>query len=429
MNEKRMIGNEIYSFAEKLWPLNRSITGEGVRQTLSIIRNDYLPELIIKEVSTGQKVFDWEVPKEWKINDAYIIDPSGKKICDFKLNNLHLVNYSSPVEIEMTLSELNEHLYSLPDQPNAIPYITSYYCERWGFCLKHEDRVLLKDGIYKVFIDSELFNGVLNYGELFIKGATDKEIFISTYVCHPSMANNELSGPTVTTFLAKWINSLKKREYSYRIIFIPETIGSITYLSKNLKELKRKVVAGYNISCVGDNRCYSYIPSRLGNTISDIVAKHVLKWVDPSYISYTWSDRGSDERQYCAPGIDLPIASVIRTKYGAYKEYHTSLDTLGNVVTPEGLQGGYNVLKLCLEAIENNFYPEATVLGEPQLGRRGLYSTLGTKNIEKQSKLIIDVLTWSDRNHSLIEIAENCKVPIWELYPIILILKEHSLIN
>ncbi|WP_429082682.1 DUF4910 domain-containing protein [Aeromonas veronii] len=422
-----MIGDQIYDLAKKLWPINRSITGNGVRETLSII-SEIIPELTLIEVQSGTQVFDWTVPKEWRVKDAYIITPSGEKICDFKENNLHLVGYSTPVSMKVTLGELQEHLYSLPDQPNAIPYITSYYKERWGFCLTHDERATLKEGVYEVFIDSELFDGSLTYGEVLIEGKSDKEIFISTYVCHPSMANNELSGPCVTAFLVKQLKEIVGLKYSYRVIFIPETIGSITYLSKNIDCLKRNVVAGFNVSCVGDNRDYSYLPSRNGNTISDIVATHVLKYICPTFKSYTWADRGSDERQYCAPGVDLPIASMMRTKYGMYDEYHTSLDDLVNVVTPEGLDGGYNAIWRAIEAIERNCFPKITVLCEPQLGKRGLYPTLSTKSSGAEVRLMMDFITWSDGTRSLIEIAEICHTPIWDLYPIVEKLTSHQLL-
>ena len=322
---KKMIGNEIYKFARELWPINRSITGDGLRDTLQRI-SKHLPALKIKSVLSGTKVFDWTVPKEWTIKEAYIITPKGKKICDFSQNNLHLVGYSIPFKGEVSFDELKKHLYTLPDQPNAIPYVTSYYEKRWGFCLSQEQLDSLEIGTYKVVIESALFDGELNYGELLIKGKSDKEILLSTYICHPSMANNELSGPTVVTFLAKWLLKIGGPQYSYRIIFIPETIGSITYLSRNYKHMKDKTIAGFNVSCVGDDRAYSYVPSRNGKTISDLVAKHVLKWTDSNFVEYSWLDRGSDERQYCAPGVDLPIASILRTKYGKYPEYHTSLD-------------------------------------------------------------------------------------------------------
>ena len=423
-----MIGKKIYKFAQNLWSLNRSITGEGVRETLRRIYN-HLPTLEIKSVASGTKVFDWTVPKEWSVKEAYIITPSGEKICDFSKNNLHLVGYSIPFEGEISFDELKKNLYTLPDQPNAIPYITSYYKERWGFCLSQEQFDTLENGSYKIVIKSTLFDGELNYGELLIKGKSDKEIFLSTYICHPSMANNELSGPTVVTFLAKWLQEINKTDFSYRIIFIPETIGSITYLSKNYKDMKNKIFAGFNVSCVGDDRSYSYLPSRNGKTISDKVAKHVLKWIDPDYKSYTWLDRGSDERQYCAPGIDLPIASILRTKYGEYPEYHTSLDNLDNVVTPKGLDGGYWAIRKAIEAIERNKKYKVTVLCEPQMGNTGLYPTLSTKGTNKEVRLMMSFISFCDGQTSLLEIAENLNLPIWELYELVDKLESHSLIG
>ena len=421
------IGVKIHNLAKQLWGINRSITGDGVRKTLSIL-DGYVKDLVVFEVASDTQVFDWVVPKDWSIASGYILTPSGRKICDFNENNLHVVGYSTPVDDSISLEELNKNLYSLPDLPNAIPYVTSYYSERWGFCLPHKQRMLLEEGTYKVKIDSCLFDGHLTYGELIIKGDTDKEVLISTYICHPSMANNELSGPVVVTYLAKWLQSLQSTKYTYRIIFIPETIGSITYLSKNINQMKEKIIAGFNVTCIGDNRSYSYLPSRNGKTISDKVAKHILKWTDPDYVTYSWSDRGSDERQYCAPGIDLPIASIMRTKYGQYPEYHTSLDDLINVVTPDGLEGGYEALRLSVEAIENICYPRVTVLGEPQLGKRGLYPTISRHNSASESRLLMELITWSDGSHSLLEIAEKCNVPIWELYPLIKKLQTHNLL-
>ena len=423
-----MIGQDIHNLARKLWKINRSLTGEGVRETLSILSQE-LPSLETKSYDSGSQVFDWTIPDEWDVKEAYIIDPLGNKICDFSVNNLHLVGYSTPINQKIPLTELQEHLYSLPEQPDAIPYITSYYKERWGFCISHNARENLIDGEYHVVIDSRHFKGVLNYGELLIKGQSEKEVFISTYICHPSMANNELSGPTVVTYLAKWLLEQENLKYSYRIVFIPETIGSISYLSQHYKLLKEKVYAGFNVTCVGDNRAYSYLPSRAGDTISDDIAKHVLKWKDPSFISYTWNDRGSDERQYCAPGIDLPIASMMRTKYGEYPEYHTSLDDLETVVTPEGLQGGYDSLKLALEAIEMNCKPRVKVLCEPQLGKRGLYPTLSTKGADTQVRLMMNFISYCDGEHTLIEIADKVSKPIWELYGLLNTLKSEGLIH
>jgi aminopeptidase-like protein len=423
-----MIGKEIHALAQRLWKINRSITGEGVRETLAVIK-DIIPSLKIHSVPSGTTVFDWTVPNEWKVNDAYIVTPNGEKICKFTDNNLHLLGYSIPFKGRMSLAQLKDHLYTLPEQPNAIPYITSYYKERWGFCLTQRQFDSLIDGEYEVYIDSELFHGELNYGEVLIEGESDKEIFLSTYICHPSMANNELSGPTVVTFLVKWLTEQEKPQLSYRIVFIPETIGSITYLSFNHKQMKESVVAGFNVTCVGDDRAYSYVPSRDGNTISDQIALHVLKWTDSDFVMYTWFDRGSDERQYCAPGIDLPIASIIRTKYGKYPEYHTSLDDLETVVTPSGLDGGYWAIRRAIEALERNKNYRVNVLGEPQMGKRGLYPTLSTKKSHKEVKLMMNFISLCDGKTSLLKIADKLNVPIWDLYDVCDKLEEHRLLE
>jgi aminopeptidase-like protein len=420
------VGLDIFNLGQKLWPITRSITGDGVRETLGIIK-EYLPKLRIHEVPTGTECFDWVIPKEWNIREAYVIDPSGKKIIDFKINNLHILNYSVPVNETMPLLELEKHLYSIPNQPDAIPYKTSYYEERWGFCLTDKQRISLVDGDYYVYIDSDLSDGHLTYGELILPGKSKKEVFISTYVCHPSMANNELSGPIVTTFLAKWINN-KSRKYTYRIIFVPETIGSICYLSKNLAEMKRNIIAGFNISCVGDNNAYSYLPSKKEDTFSDKIALHVLNNMHPEYIRYSYLDRGSDERQYCSPGIDLPVASIMRTKYGEYKEYHTSLDNM-NFISPEGLEGAYKVLIKCIECIENNATFKTTTLAEPQLGKRNLWPTLGASTKMDQSiTQLADILVYSDGNMDLLSIANKFNVLMTDLLENVEILKEYNLL-
>jgi aminopeptidase-like protein len=424
-----MIGIDLHSFAKKLWKHNRSILGEGLRQTLNTIKNDHLKNLNIKSIPSGTKVFDWEVPLEWYVSKAYIVTPDGNKICDFSLNNLHLVGYSIPFHRKMQLEELQKYLHSLPQQPNAIPYVTSYYKQQWGFCLTQEQRDALDDGEYEVVIDSKLFLGKLNYGELILPGKNSKEIFLSTYVCHPSMANNELSGPVVATYLAKWLNDQKERYYTYRFVFIPETIGSIAYLSKNYINLKKKVIAGFNISCVGDDRNYSYLPSRNGNTISDKVARHVLKWIDPDYKSYAWLDRGSDERQYCSPGIDLPVASILRTKYGEYPEYHTSLDNLNDVVTPKGLNGGYWALRRALELIDKNRIYKTKNLCEPQMSKRGLYPKLSIKMSSEKNRNMMNFLSYCDGEHSLLDIAEKINRPSWDLYELVDQLISYDLIS
>jgi len=407
-------GTEMYELVKRLFPICRSITGNGVRETLKII-HEYIP-IKIHEVPTGTKVFDWTVPKEWNIKNAYVEDENGKKIIDFKKTNLHVVGYSVPVNKVVSLSELQEHLYSLPEQPQAIPYVISYYQERWGFCIAHKDREKLKEGRYKVFIDSELKDGFLTYGELVIPGKSEKEVFFSTYVCHPSLTNNELSGPVVTTFLAKWILN-RPRKYTHRIIFIPETIGSITYLSKNLKVMKKNMIAGFNVSCVGDDRVYSYLPTRNGNTYTDKVALNVLSFRHPDFIKYSFLEKGSDERQYNAPGVDLPVCCVMRSKYGTYPEYHTSLDNL-DFVSPEGLLGSYDVLRECLILIEKNCKYKINCLCEPQLGKRGLYPTVSTKATPKIVRSMMNFIAYADGENDLIDISNRINVPAWKLHPI-----------
>ncbi|MCX2498683.1 DUF4910 domain-containing protein [Plesiomonas shigelloides] len=399
------VGSVMYQLCKELWPITRSITGDGVRETLSILQRE-LPDLKVYAVESGTNVFDWQVPNEWNISDAYIEDEQGQRIIDFKENNLHVVGYSTPVDKWVGLEELEMHLYSLPEQPDAIPYVTSYYKERWGFCITHAMRQQLREQKYHVVIKSVLKPGVLNYAELIIPGKKSQEVLISTYVCHPSMANNELSGPVVVTQLAKYIQDNKNRNYTYRMVFIPETIGSITYLSKNGEYLKKNVIAGFNVSCVGDDRCYSYLPSRNGDTLSDRVAIAALNSIDRNFKRYTWLSRGSDERQYCAPGIDLPIATIMRSKYGEYPEYHTSLDDLINVVTPDGLNGGFNALKMALDIIETNAYPKIEVFCEPQLGKRDLYPTLSTKESGAKVRAMMNLITYSDGSKSLLEISE-----------------------
>jgi len=426
----RSLGHEMHGLCSELFPICRSITGNGLRQSLEILKK-HIPELVLHEIPTGTKCFDWEIPKEWNINDGYIITPSGKKICDFKKSNLHVVGYSLPIDKILTLDKLQKHLHSIPNQPVAIPYVTSYYNEYWGFCISQIERDQLVPGEYKVFIDSQLSQGSLTYGELILPGNSKKEIFLSTYICHPSMANNELSGPIVTTFLAKWLSSMSKRKYTYRIVFIPETIGSIAYLSKNYNLMQKNIVAGFNITCIGDNRTYSYLPSRNGNTLSDRVAKHVLKYKHPDFIKYSFLDRGSDERQYCSPGIDLPVCSIMRSKYACYPEYHTSLDDL-NLVTPEGLLGGYELLQVILKSIELDEVLSSNILCEPQLGKRELYPNISIKDSAKQvrvfKRVIKDFLAYCDGTLSNIEIAEKIDKPIWELKDIIQKLKEKKVL-
>jgi aminopeptidase-like protein len=414
---KEFLGKEMYGLVKDLFPICRSLTGDGVRDTLKYLKG-LLPNLEIYGVPSGTKAFDWEVPNEWNIRSAFVENEDGVKVIDFTNHNLHVVGYSTPIDTWLNLSELQEHLYSLPEQPDAIPYVTSYYSKRWGFCLSHNERLKLKEGKYRAFVDSELKVGVLNYGELIIEGSSKEEILLSTYICHPSMANNELSGPAVTTGLAKWLIGQKSLKYTYRILFIPETIGSIVYLSKHLEHLKFHTIAGFNISCVGDNRDYSYLPSRIGNTISDFAALHTLKHITPDFKKYTFLDRGSDERQYCSPGVDLPIASIMRTKYGIYPEYHTSLDNL-DFVSPEGLFGGYEAIRRSLEIIETNCIPKMLLPCEPQLGKYGLYPLISTKETKSIVSKMMDLIAYSDGKLTLLEISEIINVSFFDCYEII----------
>ena len=421
-------GEEMFALCQDLWPLDRSLTGAGNRETLEILKRE-VPSLVIREVPSGTQAFDWEVPLEWTIREAWIRTPSGEKICDFSENNLNLVGYSIGVNQTISLQDLQKHLYSLPDQPDAIPYVTSYYKQHWGFCLSEKDRQKLEPGTYEVFIDSEHIQGSMTYGEILVPGLSDTEILLSTYICHPSMANNELSGIAVATQIAKWLTQLKGLQHSYRILFLPETIGVIDYLSKNLQVLQQKVIAGYVITCVGDDNAYSYVPSRRGNTLSDEVACRVLKELDPLFKKYTWADRQSDERQYCAPGVDLPVASIMRTKYGAYPEYHTSLDRLHTVVTAKGLAGGLLAYLRAIQILELDQLILATNLCEPQLGKRGLYPNLSRVGVYSDTKLMRDILSYADGTMKISEIASTADVRFREAFETCLILAKHDLLS
>jgi len=407
----------MYALAERLWSFNRSISGAGLRATLEVLRS-YLPELELIEVPSGTRALDWIVPEEWRIGEAWLAAPDGRRIADIAANNLHVVGYSTAVDCRLTLDELQPHLHSLADIPQALPYVTSYYHRDWGFCLSHEVRTALPSGDYHAYIDAQHFAGSITLAELRLPGASEEEVFISTYCCHPSLANNELSGPVLVTFLAQWLARAPRR-FSYRIVFVPEMIGSIAYLAANLDELKSKVIAGFNVSCVGDERAWSLLPSRAGNSYVDRVARHVLKHVAGGFQEFGWHHRGSDESNYCAPGVDLPVTSLMRSKYGSYPEYHTSLDRLGSVVTAAGLAQSLCAYQRAIEVIEADGFPRSRVLGEPQLGRRGLYPALGTRNRMQSVRLMLDVLSYSDGRTRVLDIAEACGVPVWELAPVL----------
>jgi aminopeptidase-like protein len=422
------IGDSIYSLAKELYPICRSISGNGVRDTLSILQRE-VPQLTLHEVPSGTQCFDWVIPPEWEIREAFIVGPDGNKVIDFKNHNLHVLGYSTPIDRTLSLDELQQHLYSEPSQPEVIPYVTSYYSERWGFCLSHRQRESLVPGDYRVYIDSRLNpSGSLTYGEVLLPGDSNEEIFISTYVCHPSMGNNELSGPTVATYIAKWLTSLERRRYTYRIVFIPETIGSICYLSRNLYHLKKTVVAGYNLTCIGDDRCYSYVASRQEDSMSDLVAQHVLRHIAPDNIRYDFLERGSDERQYNSPGIDLPIVTLMRSKFWTFPEYHTSADDM-NLISPSGLQGGYELVRLCLLTLERNTVLRTTTLCEPNLGKRGLYPTLSRKGHYDSLRDMMNLLAYCDGTKSLLQIATKLQRPMWELLPTVEKLRNAGLLT
>ncbi len=413
------IGNEMYALCDQLFPICRSITGNGVRETLRVLQS-ICSAMTLHEVPTGTQVFDWTVPKEWNIRDAWIKNSKGEKILDFAKSNLHVMGYSIPVNQKVTLEELLPLIHTQSDQPDAIPYVTSYYKERYGFCMSQEQKDALQEDTYHIYIDSDLKDGSLTYGEILIpstEGNKD-EIFLSTYVCHPSMANNELSGPAVTIYLAKWLWEKKHRRYNYRIIFIPETIGAITYLSQHLPEMKKNIRAGFNISCVGDDRTYSYVASRYGNTLADKVAKNVLSFRYPEYKRYSFLQRGSDERQYNAPGVDLPVCAVCRSKYGEYPEYHTSKDDMG-LVSPTGLQGAYEVYRDMIEALEYNHKYRIQCLGEPQLGKRGLYPTISQKGSSGAVRAMSNFIAYADGTNDLIDISNMIGAPTKAVIPIV----------
>ena len=415
----------MHALATRLFPICRSITGDGVRETLAIL-GEYLPGLEVHEIPSGTKAFDWTVPDEWNITGAYLEGPDGERIIDFADSNLHVVSYSMPVDAEFSREELEPHLHSDAELPDAIPYVTSYYHRDWGLCLTQRQRDTLTDGTYRAVVSSTLEPGYLTYGELVIPGDSSEEVFVSTYVCHPSLANNELSGPVVSTALARWVMSLPRRRYTYRFVFVPESIGAITYTSRNLEHLKRHVIAGFNLTCIGDDGDYSYLASRLGNLPIDRIAKRVLATRSPA-VNYSYVDRGSDERTYCAPGIDLPLVSLMRTKYGAYREYHTSLDDL-TVVTPTGLQGGLDLLRDCIDELEMAEYFTATVLAEPQLGRRGLYHSMHARTVADVVLLRTHVLAYADGQHSVLDMSEIFEIPVDDVQAVVDELIEHGLL-
>jgi aminopeptidase-like protein len=411
------VGERMHGWLRDLFPVCRSLTGPGVRQTLDYL-GERLPGLTRHSVESGTKVFDWVVPPEWTIRSATLLGPDGTVVADLRDHTLHVMGYSRPVDVELDLEELQPHLHSLPEQPDAIPFVTSYYRESWGFCLTHRQRSALPPGRYRARIDSTLGPGRLDYADLVIPGESRDEVLLSTYVCHPSMANNELSGPVLATALGQWLAARPTRRLTYRIVFVPETIGSIVYLSQHLDHLHQRMVAGFVMTCCGDERAVSMVQSPYGDTLADRVARHVLGRLAPGYIAYPFTQRGSDERQYCSPGVRLPVCSVMRSKHSTYPEYHTSLDD-DRLVTPVGLAGSYALYRSMIEALESNCVPDSPQPCEPQLGRRGLYPDTSMKGSTGAVRLQSDILAYSDGTNDLLAIADMLGADILECRPIV----------
>lgn len=417
-------GQKMYDFAAWLFPICRSITGDGVRKTLDMCQ-DYIREsgfqFDIKNVASGTKVFDWTVPREWEIKAAYIENEAGEHIIDMADNNLHVMGYSLPVDEWTDLAGLKDHVFTLPDQPDWIPYVTSYYRDRVGFCMSQKQLDSLPEGRYHMYVDSRLFEGSLTYAELVIPGESQEEIFFSTYDCHPSMANNEVSGPVLMCQLINYVASLPKRRYTYRFIIVPETIGSITYLATedHLSHLKNHVVAGFNLSCVGDDRDYSIVRSKYGDTLADKVLTTVLKYhTEGHYSDYSFLKRGSDERQYNSAGVDLPVVGYSRSKFGEYPEYHTSADDM-TLVSPEGFAGSIAVMEQVVDALEYNRVYVMTQPCEPQLGKRGLYPSVSKKGSYDAVMALMWFMSYADGRNDLIGISQIIGVPVSELIEIV----------
>ncbi len=419
---------EIEFFFDRLWHLNRSLTGDDNRKTLNILSE--IIDLNISEVPSGTACYDWVVPPEWNVKEAWIKDCYGNIIIDFANNNLHLVGYSIPIHTTMKLEELKNYIFTLPNQPELIPYLTSYYKQRWGFCMTHNQFIALQDIEYEIFIDASLNNnGSMTIADVMLEGSSEKEILFSTYFCHPSMANNELSGPLVTAFLYKELKKLKNRFYNYRFVFVPESIGSIYYLSKHGNVLLKNLEAGYVITCVGDAGNFTYKRSRKGNSLADRAAEIVLKNTEKEYVVEDFFPLGSDERQYCSPAFNLPVGSLMRTRYGKFPEYHTSGDNK-NFISFEAMQKSVEKYLNIVKLLEYNFkYINKIPFCEPQLGKRGLYPSLKSA---KETSEFIEAMMWilnlSDGNNDLISISEKSNISVEKLFPVIDILLEKDII-
>lgn len=397
------VGRELHSFVAELYPICRSITGDGIRKTLGVIESRI--SLRLSEVPTGTRVLDWTVPKEWNIREAYIAHHGGKRIVDFQTCNLHVLNYSIPVNATVSLTELRPHLFTIPERPDCIPYRTSYYKENWGFCLSHNQMMALDEGEYDVFIDSTLEDGHLTYGECYLSGRSTDEVLISCHACHPSLANDNLSGLAVATWLAHFLSG-KNLRYSYRFLFLPGTIGAITWLARN-PESVRRIRHGLVLTCLGDAGGFHYKKSRQGNAEIDRAAAHVLSHCGESAEVLKFSPYGYDERQYCSPGFNLAVGCLMRSVWGTFPEYHTSADNL-NFVHPDQLARSARVCTAIVDVLENNrHYRNLCPYGEPQLGRRNLYSSTGGDGIGTEINACLWVLNQSDGEQSLLDIAEQ----------------------
>jgi aminopeptidase-like protein len=402
-------GRFMWDQAEELFPICRSITGEGLRHTLSHLQN-IIPEIEIKEVPSGQQIFDWTIPNEWNVRDAFILTPNGEKIANFRENNLHLVSYSEPIQKKLSLDELQPHLHSIPDKPDLVPYRTSYYRRDWGFCMPHNLRQKLQQGTYEVFIDTKLEPGFLNYAELYISGQSKEEIMFSTYCCHPSLANDNLSGVVLALALAMGLQEREKLRHSYRFLWTPETIGALAWLHDNLDHAKESVKAGFVLTCVGDEGPFSYMPSRTGKTLADRLICAVLLANELPYCAYSFHQRGSDERQFCHPNIDLPFASLMRSKYDEFDEYHTSADNM-DFLSKNALQETYDLHMQMIELLEENRVYTPTTVGEPQLGKRNLYSSLSKSVLDGDETIRYKILGYADGKLDLLSLTEIVKAP------------------
>tara|TARA_A100001388_G_C28769140_1_gene502730 strand:+ start:1292 stop:2563 length:1272 start_codon:yes stop_codon:yes gene_type:complete len=419
----------MYNWLKDLFPINRSLSGDGNRFTLNYFKK-INPEFKNIKFKSGTNVFDWIIPLEWNVKDAYLQNiKTKKKYCEFKKNNLHLVGYSHPLKKIMNLKELKNKIFTDKNDNTAIPYVTSYYKRDWGFCLSKKQKKKLPRGKYKVFINSSLKKGYLDMSHAILKGKSNKEIMFSSYICHPSMANNELSGPVLLNGIMKFIKeNYKKNFYTYRFLMTPETIGSIAYLSKYYKHLKSKVICGYNLSCVGDERCYSHTSSPSGKNLADISLLSSLISLKPIK-KFSFLKRGSDERQYCSPGIDLPFCTFSKSKFGEFPEYHTNKDNL-SLVTEKGLQQSLEVFKNIINSFENGPIPKYKILCEPQLSKRNLYPTTSIKhNYSKELKNRLDLIAYSDGRKTLFEIARILKKPLKELNEEFKLLKKEKILS